>query len=131
MTKPIPPGSVVKLVTVTAATPGWRADKGRTFRIGYYSERDGLDCVWLVNDRGEYEQTVDQATIRAHFEVLKRSRETDLFGAHRTPLGPLSESSVIRKRVLRIRSQSDTARTLRLLRVPPARATTGKRRAAV
>ena len=26
---------------------------GRRFRIGYYSRQDGLDCIWLVNEKGE------------------------------------------------------------------------------
>jgi hypothetical protein len=79
--KVIPPRSVVKLLAP------WRDDQGRIFRIGYYSRQDGLDCVWLVNEAGEYEQTTDQKSIDEDFEVLKLSDETENFGVHREIIG--------------------------------------------
>ncbi len=88
--KVIPPRSVVRLVHVTSDTPGWKHDRGREFRIGYYSAQDGLDCVWLVNENGEYEQTVDQATLQTHFEVVRLARESDLFGARKRRLPALA-----------------------------------------
>jgi hypothetical protein len=76
----IPPGSVVAL-------------KGsRKFRIGYYSPKDGLNCVWLVNSEGKYEQTVDQRMIRRSFEVLTRSDEADFYGKDRPVLEALTGS---------------------------------------
>jgi hypothetical protein len=91
--KVIPPRSVVKLLSP------WRNNQGRIFRIGYYSRQDGLNCVWLVNETGYYEQTTDQRSIEKDFEVLKLSVETDLYGVDREALGPLSdvESSVLEK----------------------------------
>jgi hypothetical protein len=83
--KVIPPRSVVELLAA------WGADQGRVFRIGYYSRQDGLNCVWLVNETGEYEQTTDQKSIDEDFEVLKLSDETDMFGLHREVLGPVSK----------------------------------------
>jgi hypothetical protein len=81
--KIIPPLSEVQVVKVTAAEPDWLGYEGRIFRIGYYRKQDGLDCVWLVNDEGKYQETVDQKMIRTHFTVLKLSDETDLFGIDR------------------------------------------------
>ena len=65
----------------------------RSFRIGYYRRTDGLDCVWLVNEAGEYEQTVDQKMIYSSFEVLNRSDATDLYGADRAALGLIGLST--------------------------------------
>lgn len=81
---PIPPLSVVKIVFDSR---DWLDQKGRIFRIGYYRKNDGLDCVWLVNDTGEYEQTADQKAIRNHFSILALSDEQDMFGENRDPIG--------------------------------------------
>lgn len=67
--RPIPPLSIVKLVRADAQTPNWKSQIGRTFRIGYFSRQDGTDCVWLVNNAGQYEQTVDQSGINDYFEA--------------------------------------------------------------
>jgi hypothetical protein len=88
--KVIPPLSVVK---VTSENPDWIDQKGVIFRIGYYSRNDGLDCVWLVDDSGDYGQTADQDMIRNHFTVLKLSEERDMFGDDREIIGPRNPSS--------------------------------------
>jgi hypothetical protein len=88
--KVIPPRSVVKLLAP------WRDDQGGIFRIGYYSRQDGLDCVWLVNEAGEYERTTDQKSIDEDFEVLKLSDETDKFGIHREILGPILDTELLK-----------------------------------
>jgi hypothetical protein len=88
--KVIPPRSVVILASVDRrATPDWMIDRGRIFRIGYYNRGDGLNCIWLVNDRGEYEQTTDRPTLLQHFVILQLSDEHDLFGDGRPALKPL------------------------------------------
>lgn len=84
----IPPLSVVQVVMVTATESDWAGYEGRIFRIGYYRKQDGLDCVWLVDDEGNYNETVDQAMIKTHFKVLQLSNETDLFGDARPVIGP-------------------------------------------
>ncbi len=81
----IRPLSLVKLVSQKSQ---WRDQTGSIFRIGYYRKQDGLDCVWLVDDQGNYSQTTDQASILNDFEILKESDETDLFGVERKPIGP-------------------------------------------
>jgi len=85
---PIPPRSVVRLAR---REPDWDGylQIGDTFRIGYYNPKDGLDCVWLVNAKGEYEQTWDQ-TLLEHFEIIELSDETDFFGVDRPVLEPLA-----------------------------------------
>jgi len=86
---PIPPRSIVRLVRGEPdRDAGLRV--GNTFRIGYYSRQDGLDCVWLVNAQGIYEQTWDQTTLLDNFEVIHLSDETDLFGIDRPVLEPLA-----------------------------------------
>lgn len=60
------------------------------FRIGYYNREDGLQCIWLVNDAGEYEQTTDRQALLKHFVILKLSNERDLFGDARPALRPLN-----------------------------------------
>ena len=86
----IPPRSLVILAkTSSTTTPEWRDDLGRIFRIGYYNRADGTDCIWLVNDRGDYEQTTDRRTLLKHFVILKLSDDADVFGDDRPPLKPL------------------------------------------
>jgi len=89
----LPPRSVVKLVRADKDTRKWKANIGRRFRIGYYSRQDGLDCIWLVNDAGEYEQTTDQESIQKYFKIIKRSSEKDLFGTNRRRLPRLRTST--------------------------------------
>jgi hypothetical protein len=86
----IPPRSVVKLLAP------WGNDQGSVFRIGYYSRQDGLDCVWLVNEKGEYERTTDQNSIREDFQILRRSDESDWFGFNREVLGPISTEELLK-----------------------------------
>jgi hypothetical protein len=68
MPKVIPPRSRVRLVKRDRCTPTWRKDVGRRFRVGSYSRNDGLDCIWLVDEDGEYEQTTDRESLLKYFE---------------------------------------------------------------
>lgn len=86
----IPPRSVVKLLAPRGN------HQGRVFRIGYYSRQDGLDCVWLVNEKGEYEQTTDQKSITEGFQVLKKTDESDWFGFNREVLGPIATDELLK-----------------------------------
>jgi hypothetical protein len=88
--KVIPPRSVVKLLSA------WEDKQGRVFRIGYYSRQDGLNCVWLVNELGEYEHTTDQKSMDEDFEILTVSTETHLFGVNREILRPISEAELLK-----------------------------------
>jgi hypothetical protein len=83
---PISPLSIVKVIS---DHPGWKDVFGRTFRVGYYSPQDGLECVWLVDELGKYVRTAEQQDILEDFEILHRSGETDLFGVDRPVIGPI------------------------------------------
>ena len=78
--KVIPPRSRVRLVRADVQTPSWKKDIGRRFRVGYYSRKDGLDCIWLVNEQGEYEQTTNLKFLLKYFDVEHWSREKNFFG---------------------------------------------------
>ena len=81
--KVIPPRSRVRLLRADRHTPGWRKDIGRQFRIGYYSRKDGLDCIWLVNESGKYEQTTDREFLLKYFRIERLSDEKNLYGVGR------------------------------------------------
>lgn len=91
----IPPRSVVTLVRADGDTPAWKGQVGRRFRVGYYNRRDGLDCIWLVNDRGEYEQTTDHATLLRHFVVDRMSGVTDRYGDRSPRLGRIAAATAV------------------------------------
>lgn len=89
----IPPLSEVKLVKVPGTGGYTHGDLGKIYRIGYYRRKDGLDCVWLVDDEGLYFGTVNQRLTRTHFEVLSLSDESDLFGLDREVIRSRTESA--------------------------------------
>jgi len=90
---PIPPTSVVRVVS----WPSRRKPTliGRRFRIGYYGWRDGLDCIWLVNDRGEYERTIDHDFLQKHFSIESVAKERSLYGKGRPRFSPLGQEKEI------------------------------------
>jgi hypothetical protein len=50
---------------------------------------DGLDCIWLVNEEGNYEQAIDHEFVNKFFEIESISRERSLYGRGRPKLRPL------------------------------------------
>ena len=78
--KIIPPRSRVRLIRADRHTPSWKKAIGRQFRIGYYSRKDGLDCIWLVNENGAYEQTTDRAFLVKYFDVEHLSQGKNFYG---------------------------------------------------
>jgi hypothetical protein len=93
--KIVPPRSVFRLVRSDRKTPSWKADIGRLYRIGYYSRQDGLDIIWLVNEKGKYEQTAEREHLLKYFEVVKISDETNLYGVKKRRLGPVRSKSKV------------------------------------
>jgi len=85
---PIPPRTVVRVKG--SPTKNWKTNIGKRFRVGYYSPRDGVDCIWLVNDDGEYQETVDHEFLHKFFEIELLSKERSLYGKNRPALGPIS-----------------------------------------
>ena len=84
----IPPRTVVRLVRFDEQTPAWQDKTGTLYRVGYYSEQDGLDVIWLVDDDGDYGETVDKECLLDYFQLIELSDETDLYGVSRPPIGP-------------------------------------------
>ncbi len=50
---------------------------------------DGLDCIWLVNEQGKYEQTIDHAFLNKHFLIETVSKERSLYGRNRPQFEPI------------------------------------------
>lgn len=92
---PIPPKSVVRVAVSDRSTVSLNRDKGRVFRVGYYGEKDGLDCIWLVNDDGDYEQTMDHDFMFRYFDIIMVSDEADLYGRERTQLPPIRRAAKV------------------------------------
>jgi hypothetical protein len=103
----IPPLSVVRLKS-SAAAPDWARDVGRRFRIGYYRPSDGLDCIWLVNDAGKYEQTIDRRALIRFFEIERLGKTKDYFGANRPPISAIgaAKNRIIHRRAATARPRS-------------------------
>jgi hypothetical protein len=57
--------------------------------MGYYSKRDGLAVIWLVNDKGQNEQATDREFLIKYFEPIKISDESDLYGVGKPKFEPL------------------------------------------
>jgi hypothetical protein len=91
--KVIPPRSRVRLIRADKHTPGWRKNVGRQFRVGYYSRKDGLDCIWLVNESGKYEQTTDREFLLKYFRIERLSNETNVYGVGKRQLAELKKTA--------------------------------------
>jgi hypothetical protein len=89
--RPIPPRSVVRIKHLWSQAPEQGDEIGDSFRIGYYSKKQGLDCIWLVDNMGEYGATADHAWLEEHFDVVEISDEDDFFGDLRPILPAISE----------------------------------------
>jgi hypothetical protein len=50
-----------------------------------------LDVIWLVNERGKYEQTTDRDFLMKYFEPIEISAETDLYGKHKPEFESISK----------------------------------------
>jgi hypothetical protein len=102
--KVIPPRSRVRIVGADRRTPSWRKQIGREYRVGYYRRQDGLDCIWLVNESGEYEQTIDRECLLQDFDIVRLTDERDYYGVHKRKLGALRKpAGVDAVEVLRLR----------------------------
>jgi hypothetical protein len=95
--KIIPPRSRVRLFRADHQVPSWKKDIGRRFRVGYYSPKDGLDCIWLVNEDGEYEQTTNRKFLLKYFDIEHWSQEKSFFGRGKPRLGRIHVSSPLER----------------------------------
>jgi hypothetical protein len=87
MPEPIPPLSVVR--AAHGKNRFLRKEGGRVFRVGYYSRKDGLDCIWLVNDEGLYEQTVDHEFLYRYFDIIYFAEHTNWYGRRQPKIQPI------------------------------------------
>ena len=55
------------------------------------SWQDGFDCIWLVNEKGKYEQSTDRDGLVRCFQTERLSDERDYYSLHKRKLGPLSQ----------------------------------------
>jgi hypothetical protein len=85
---PIPPCTVLR--AKGSPSKKWKWNIGKRFRVGYYSWMDGLDCIWLVNDDGKYQETIDHECLRKYFEIELLSKERSLYGKNRPRLAPIT-----------------------------------------
>jgi len=86
--KIIPPRSLVRVIKTDASAPADRMCVGQQYRVGYYSPADGLEVIWLVDDRGKYFATADRQYLIERYEIEHLSNETDYYGDHRPLLRP-------------------------------------------
>jgi hypothetical protein len=78
---PIPPRSVISVKRAVGSP--WAKEVGRQFRIGYYSKMDGLDCIWLVDEKGKYNQSIDHEYLNKFFDIQSVAKERSLYGRGR------------------------------------------------
>jgi len=50
---------------------------------------DGLDCIWLVDETGRYDQTVDHECLNKFFEIQSIAKERSFYGRGRPQFSPL------------------------------------------
>ncbi len=86
---PLPPKSIIRLEKLWPWASKHGYNKGQEWRVGYYSEKDGFDKIWMVNEAGEYEQMANHLWISKYFKIVEISDETDLYGEKRKKLGRL------------------------------------------
>ena len=103
---PIPPRSVLRLQKLWPHARKHGHEVGEIRRVGYYSEQDGLDCIWLAANDGAYDLTVDHDWLYDKFEVLAFSDEDDFYGENRDVLKPLTLSEI---QQYQQRAEQDTA----------------------
>jgi hypothetical protein len=78
-------------ISVRQDNPGpYRSLLGQILRIGYYSEQDGLNVVWLVYPDGKYGESTTHAHLNRFFQILEVSEGTDFHGVAQPIIPALS-----------------------------------------
>jgi hypothetical protein len=94
MKNPISPRSILRLVKLWPNARKQGHEVGELWRVGYFSKKDGLECIWLVNTEGVYDWTSDHDWLYRKFEVLNHSDEDDLYGDNGDILQAMSEDQI-------------------------------------
>jgi hypothetical protein len=50
---------------------------------------DGLDCIWLVDEKGKYDQTIDHKSLNRFFDIQSIAKERSLHGRGRPQFPPM------------------------------------------
>jgi hypothetical protein len=50
---------------------------------------DGLDCIWLDDENGKYDQTIDHECLKKFFDTQSISEERSLYGSGRPQFPPM------------------------------------------
>lgn len=88
----IRPKSVIRLVKLWPYARKQGHKVGELWRIGYYSKLDGANVIWLVDEEGSYQWTVDCKFIADHFVIIEASTEKSYYGDNREKLGRLARA---------------------------------------
>lgn len=86
---PLPPKTLLRLIKLWPHARKQGREIGQLYRVGYYSRRDGLGIVWLVDAEGRYNWTAELPFIHQYFEIVGKSNERSWYGSKRPLLGKL------------------------------------------
>ena len=89
-----PPLTVLRLKKLWPHARKQGHEKGEVWRVGYYSKKDGLKCIWLVDKKGEYSWTAEAHWLDEKFEIVGRSKEKSYFGNSRSLIGRLAAAEM-------------------------------------
>jgi hypothetical protein len=48
--------------------------------IGYYSQQDGLNVIWIVYPDGKYGEATTHNHLNRFFQIISATNETDFYG---------------------------------------------------
>jgi hypothetical protein len=68
----------------TVGKQGWANFQSRVLQ-----QDDGLDCIWLVDETGSYDQTIDHEDLHKFFEIQSVAKQRSLYGRGRPQFPPL------------------------------------------
>jgi len=50
---------------------------------------DGLDCIWLVDENGKHNQSIDHEYLNKFFYIQSIAKERSLYGRGRPEFSPI------------------------------------------
>jgi hypothetical protein len=66
---PIPPLAIVSVKRMVGSPKA--KEVGRQLRIGYYSKMDGFDFIWLVDENGKCNQSLDHQYLNGFGDSIR------------------------------------------------------------
>ena len=113
---PLRPGTMLRLKRLWPNARKQGKEKDQVYRVGYYSRKDGLNRIWLVDAQGGYNWTADHEFVLRHFDILRLSKERSLYGRNRPAFGPLTDVPAAAPKSNARQLRSEAARATELLR---------------